>query len=477
MRTCRSPSAFPGSALIGLRYEPPFDFISAPPDYGEKGHTVLAGDFVTAEDGTGLVHTAIAFGEDDFRLGEENGLEPINPVLPDGTYDERISTYAGRKVKDCDEDIVEALRAAGKLLKAVPYEHSYPHCWRCDTACSTTPSRRGTSAPARSATACWPPTTRSTGSRRTSRRPLRQLPGRQRGLGALTRALLGHALAGMEVPRWAPPCGRLAGRAGRSLGDAAGRPAPAVRRRGHLRLHDRGLLGDDGSRAPGDRRLVRTRARCRSRSSAPPTPARRSSSRTSPADYICEAIDQTRGWFYSMLAVSTLLFDTTSFRNCVCLGLILDENGAKMSKSRGNTVEPWDVINTFGADAFPWYLFASKYPWDGYRFSLEALGEAVRQSCSSSGTRTGSMCSTPTPTACCVPPWTTSSSETWTAGCSRGWRPRPPWSTRRWTATTRPPRTGDGRVRRRPLQLVRARSRAASGTATGPRSRRCTTCW
>ena len=98
-----------------------------------------------------------------------------------------------------------------------------------------------------------------------------------------------------------------------------------------------------------------------------------------PADYICEALDQTRGWFYSMLAVSTLLFDRSSYRNVVCLGLILDEYGQKMSKSKGNIIEPWDVLNTYGADAFRWYFFTSKYPWDGYRFSMEALGEAVRQ--------------------------------------------------------------------------------------------------
>jgi isoleucyl-tRNA synthetase len=98
-----------------------------------------------------------------------------------------------------------------------------------------------------------------------------------------------------------------------------------------------------------------------------------------PADFICEALDQTRGWFYSLLAISTLLFDQSSYRNVVCLGLLLDEQGRKMSKSVGNTVEPWDVINRFGADAFRWYLFTSKYPWDGYRFSLETISEAVKQ--------------------------------------------------------------------------------------------------
>ena len=97
-----------------------------------------------------------------------------------------------------------------------------------------------------------------------------------------------------------------------------------------------------------------------------------------PADFICEAIDQTRGWFYTLLAESVLLFDTSSYRNVVCLGLILDPEGQKMSKSRGNVVEPWDVIARHGADAFRWYYFASQQPWAGYRFSVDTVGDAVR---------------------------------------------------------------------------------------------------
>ena len=227
---------FPGADLVGLSYEPPFDFIPGS-EYGEKGHTVLAADFVTAEDGTGLVHTAIAFGEDDFRLGEANDLEPINPVLPDGTYDKRITPWAGVKVKDADEPILEDLRSRGKLLKAEPYEHSYPHCWRCNTpllyyakpswyiATSQIKDRLLASnesgqlaAPARQA------------------RTLRQLARGQRRLGAVARALLGHAFACMEVSRWTPPCGRLTVRARGGLGSHAGGPAPAVRRRRHVRV-------------------------------------------------------------------------------------------------------------------------------------------------------------------------------------------------------------------------------------------------
>jgi isoleucyl-tRNA synthetase len=123
---------FPGAALEGARYDPPFNFIAGE-EYGPKGHTVLAGDFVSAEEGTGLVHTAIAFGEDDFRLGEQHGLQVINPVRLDGTFDERIGPYAGRWVKDADPDLVEDLRRRDRLLRAETLVHAYPHCWRCGT--------------------------------------------------------------------------------------------------------------------------------------------------------------------------------------------------------------------------------------------------------------------------------------------------------------------------------------------------------
>ncbi|MBJ7244899.1 MAG: isoleucine--tRNA ligase, partial [Solirubrobacteraceae bacterium] len=123
---------FPGADLEGASYEPPFDFITAA-DWGERGHTVLAADFVTDQDGSGLVHTAVAFGEDDYRLGQQAGLNVVNPVRLDGTYDERIGPYEGRFVKDCDADLVADLKARGKLLRSEKYEHSYPHCWRCST--------------------------------------------------------------------------------------------------------------------------------------------------------------------------------------------------------------------------------------------------------------------------------------------------------------------------------------------------------
>src|SRR6185503_3054953 len=123
---------FPGAALDGVRYQAPFPYLPAQA-YGERGHTVLLGDFVTADDGTGLVHMAIAFGEDDFRLGEQYGLNVINPGRADGTYDGRVGPCEGRFVKDADPDLIADLQSRGLIFRAEQYEHAYPHCWRCDT--------------------------------------------------------------------------------------------------------------------------------------------------------------------------------------------------------------------------------------------------------------------------------------------------------------------------------------------------------
>ncbi len=371
-------SEFPGRALEGVRYDPPFHYFQSA-DYGERGHTVVLGDFVTASDGTGLVHTAVAFGEDDFRLGEQYGLTVINPVRADGTYDERIGDYAGRWVKDADAGLIEDLRSAGRLLRAEAYEHSYPHCWRCGT-------------------------------------PL--LYYAKPSWYIATSQVKDRMLAGNETIGWHPEHVKH-GRFGKWLEGNVdwalsrerywGTPLPVWRCAGSGdHLHVVGSLAeleslsgvrlDDPHRPFVDdvtfpcaecgevmRRVPEVIDVWFDSGSMPfaqyhsPRAGTEAFERRFPADFVCEALDQTRGWFYSLLAVSTLLFDTPSFRNVVCLGLILDEDGRKMSKSVGNVVAPWEVIDRFGADAFRWYLFTSKYPWDGYRFSLETIGEAVRQ--------------------------------------------------------------------------------------------------
>ncbi len=367
---------FPGRELEGVGYDPPFPFIPKSA-YGERGHTVLLGDFVTAKDGTGLVHTAIAFGEDDFRLGEQYGLGVVNPVRLDGTFDERIGPYAGRWVKDADPDLIEDLRAGGRVFRAETYEHSYPHCWRCGTpllyyakpSWYIGTSQRKDRLLAANETVSWHP------------------PGVKHGRfgnwleGNVDWALSRERYWGTPLPVWR--CGAGHVRAIGSFAELAELSGVALEDP-HRPFVDAVTFpcadcGEQMRRVPevidvwfdsGSMPFAQYHA--------PHENIEHFEARF-PADFICEALDQTRGWFYSLLAVSTLLFDRSPYRNVVCLGLILDEQGRKMSKSLGNIVDPWDVIDRYGADALRWYFFTAKQPWDGYRFSLETIGEAVRQ--------------------------------------------------------------------------------------------------
>jgi len=367
---------FPGRDMVGAAYDPPFAFIGADA-YGEKGHTVLPGDFVSAEDGTGIVHTAIAFGEDDFRLGQQQGLEVVNPVRLDGTYDERIGPYEGRWVKDADPDLVEDLRTRGRLHRAEVYRHAYPHCWRCGTPLLyyakpswyiRTSSLRDRLLAANE-TVDWHPE-------------------------HIKHGRFGHWLEnnvdwaisrerywGTPLPVW-----RCAGGHAECIGSFA-----SLREKWGRELSDPhrpyvdepswpcGECGEEMRRVPevidvwfdsGAMPFAQFHA---------PFEEQEHFEARFPADYICEAIDQTRGWFYSLLAVSTLLFDRAPYRTVLCLGHIADPEGKKMSKSLGNIVVPWEVIDRHGADAFRWYYLTSKQPWDGYLFSTETVGESVRQ--------------------------------------------------------------------------------------------------
>jgi isoleucyl-tRNA synthetase len=381
--------SFPGRAIEGTRYEPPFPFIGRDA-YGERGHSVLTADFVSADEGTGLVHAAIAFGEDDFRLGEQYGLNVVNPVRADGTYDERIGPFVGRFVKDADPDLVADLRARGRLLRAEEYEHAYPHCWRCDTpllyyAKSSwyirTTDRRDELLAANEEVEWY---------------PFHIKHGR---FGKWLENNVDWSLSrerywGTPLPVWRCPAGhdRCIGSLD-ELRDLAGGGAEGSR------------TGESADPVPSDLHrpfIDAVKLRCPEcagemtrvpevidawydSGSMPfgqfhyPFENEALFKERFPADFICEALDQTRGWFYSLLAVSTLLFGRSSYRNVLCLGLILDPEGQKMSKSRGNVVAPWDVIERHGADALRWYYFTSQQPWSGYRFSVEAVGESVRK--------------------------------------------------------------------------------------------------
>jgi isoleucyl-tRNA synthetase len=374
-----------GWELVGRHYQGPIFALS---DVEPRGFPVIAGDFVTTEDGTGIVHVAPAFGEDDFRVGVENELfDPTNPhalynpVLPTGTYDSRVLGYEGRSVVDpqLSAELIENLRERGLLLREERHEHSYPHCWRCGT---------------------------------------RLLYYAKLSWYIATSGLRDRLLAANETVSWHPPHikhGRfgdwLAGNVDWALSRERywGTPLPIWRcsaspdhrvcigsfaeleRRSGVALSDPHRPYVDQLTFPCEQcgaqmhRVPEVIDVWFDSGSMPfaqhhaPFENLERYEQAFPADFVCEALDQTRGWFYSLLAISTLLNDCAPFRNAVCLGLLVDGENQKMSKSKGNVVVPWEVIDRFGADAFRWYFFTSKQPWDGYRFSVEAVGESVRQ--------------------------------------------------------------------------------------------------
>jgi isoleucyl-tRNA synthetase len=386
---------FSGAELIERygRYRGPI-FASSEPTRSE--FPILADEFVTTDDGTGIVHLAPAFGEDDYRVAAAAGIfrpdDPRslpNPVRPDGTFGPGVKggngrSYEGRFVKDpqLTSDLIADLDERGLLLREEPYEHSYPHCWRCGTALVyyaksswylRTTDLRQELLDANETVAWHPPHVKH---------------GR---FGDWLKNNVDWALSrerywGTPLPVWRCEAGHihvigsfaeLTERSGRTLED---HHRPYVDEVELPCLHE-----DDGVACGLPMRRVPEVIDVWFDSGAMPFAQHhhpfeheQTFEQGFPADFICEAQDQTRGWFYSLLAVSTLLGRQAPYRNVVCLGLILDEEGQKMSKSRGNTVEPWQVLDAYGADAFRWYFFTSKQPWDGYRFSAETIGEGVR---------------------------------------------------------------------------------------------------
>jgi isoleucyl-tRNA synthetase len=378
---------FPGSDLVGRRYKGPVFNLT---DREEGGFPIVAADFVTTEDGTGLVHIAPAFGEDDYAVASENGIfDPTkhttlyNPVAADGKFDNRVVGFEGRFVKDPEvtRGLIDDLAERGLLFREQVYEHAYPHCWRCGTpllyyaksSWYVATSRERDGLLANNEQIGWHPEHIKHGR-----------------FGKWLENNVDWALSrdrywGTPLPIW--ECGgegcheracigsvaELRERAGGEVPDDLHRPyiddvvMPCEKCGGQMRRVDSVIdtWYDSGAMPFAQFHY--------------PFENEEEFEERFPADFICEAIDQTRGWFYTLLAESTLLFDSSSYRNCVCLGLILDPEGQKMSKSRGNVVEPWDVISAHGADAFRWYYLTSQQPWSGYRFSLETVGESVRQ--------------------------------------------------------------------------------------------------
>jgi isoleucyl-tRNA synthetase len=376
-----------GSELVGRRYKGPIFELAEEP---ANAFRVVAGDFVTTEDGTGLVHIAPAFGEDDFEVAAENGIFDktvaatlFNPVNLEGRFDRRVSGLEGQFVKapEVTRALIADLEARGLLFREQVYEHAYPHCWRCGTpllyyaksSWYIATSQVRDRLLANNETIGWHPEHIKSGR-----------------FGKWLENNVDWALSrdrywGTPLPIWRCTHGECtelycAG----SVAELRERAKGAVPDDLHRPYIDEVVLECGG--CGGEMHRVKSVIDTWYDSGAMPFaqlhyPFENEElfEQRFPADFICEAIDQTRGWFYTLLAESTLLFDQSSYRNCVCLGLILDPEGQKMSKSKGNVVEPWDVISTHGADAFRWYYLTAQQPWSGYRFSVEAVGESVRQ--------------------------------------------------------------------------------------------------
>jgi isoleucyl-tRNA synthetase len=385
---------FPGTDLIGRRYKGPvFELVDGgPAPASTDPFHILGGDFVTTDDGTGLVHIAPAFGEDDYKVAADNGVfDPTqqqtlyNPVAPDGTFDQRVTGFAGRFVKDPEvtRELIADLDARGLLFREQVYEHSYPHCWRCGTPLLYY------------ATSSWYIRTSEVKDQMLANNeeigwhPEHVKHGR---FGKWLENNVDWALSrdrywGTPLPVWRcldRTCGGI-----RCIGSVAELQDAAVSEVApDLDLH-RPSIDEVTVRCEdcqGEMKRVESVIDTWYDSGAMPFAqfhypfeGKEEFEERFPADYICEAQDQTRGWFYTLLAESTLLFDTSSYKNCVCLGLILDPEGQKMSKSRGNVVDPWDVLDAHGADAFRWYYLTAQQPWAGYRFSVDTVGESVRQ--------------------------------------------------------------------------------------------------
>jgi isoleucyl-tRNA synthetase len=368
---------FKGKRLKGVKYHPLFTFV--PPD--KPAHYVVPGDFVTTEDGTGLVHMAPAFGQEDMEMAKQYNLPVLMTVLPDGTFVPEVKPWRGVFVKNADPFIIEDLQARGLLFKAESYTHTYPFCWRCGTpllyyareSWYIRTSAYRDRLVALNNTINWVPEHVKAGR-----------------FGNWLENNIDWALSrerywGTPLPIW--ECESCKHREGvgsvQELSEKAGRDLsdldlhrPYVDEV-HWDCPDCGGL-HSMTRVPD---LIDVWFDSGSMPVAQwhyPFENKEKFESQFPADYICEAVDQTRGWFYSLHAISTLLFNEVSFKNVICLGLILDAEGQKMSKSKGNIIAPWDVLNAHGADAFRWYLYTATPPGNERRFSSELVGEVIR---------------------------------------------------------------------------------------------------
>jgi isoleucyl-tRNA synthetase len=369
-----------GADLVGARYEPLFDFFK-----DEAGaFRVVAADFVSLEDGTGIVHIAPAFGEDDYQLHLKEGVPLVQPVTPGGRFTDDVTPWAGQFIKDADPSITATLKREGKLYKSGKVTHSYPFCWRCHTPLVYYARR-----------SWYIKTTAYKDRMIAANRKINWIP-REVGEHRFGNWLENNVDWSLSRERyWGTPlniwvceaCGHR-----HSVGSFAELEEMATSgfpdRREDFDPH-RPLVDDIVLACPacggGMRRVSEVIDVWFDSGSMPfaqyhyPFDDPATFDSQFPADFISEGIDQSRGWFYSLLAIAVFLKGESSYRNCLTTELILDKHGQKMSKSRGNTVAPQDLLDHEGADALRWYLSTTSPPWSPTRFDRDGVTETSRK--------------------------------------------------------------------------------------------------
>jgi len=367
-----------GADFLKRKYEPLFDCFE---DKVDEAFFVINADFVTLEDGTGIVHIAPGFGADDYEAGKKHGLPVLQAIEPNGVFKDVGGKYAGMFIKDADPIIIKDLKIAGKLFKKEKYEHNYPFCWRCDSPLiyiareswyiKTTQFREQLIKNNNAIN--WVPDEIRTG------RMLNWLENN------VDWALSRERFWGTPLPIWIcddPKCGKK-----RAVGSIEQLRKEGITVPEELDLHKPMIDGiklkcDCGGSMTRVSELIDVWFDSGAMPFAQwhyPFENREKFEKKFPADFISEAVDQTRGWFYSLLAIATMIYDKEPFRNVIVLEMIQDEKGKKMSKSKGNVTDPFETVAKYGADPLRWYLVSTSNPWLPTKFDKDGLAEVVRK--------------------------------------------------------------------------------------------------
>ncbi|TGY40757.1 isoleucine--tRNA ligase [Clostridium sartagoforme] len=366
---------FKGTELLGTKYERllPFGKVDG------KAFEVIHGDYVTLSDGTGIVHIAPAYGEDDSIVAKKNGIGFINLVDASGNFVPEVTPWAGKFVKKCDESIVKYLEENNKLFKAEKHTHSYPHCWRCDTPLLYYPRE-----------SWFVEMTKLRDKLLENNDKINWYPDNIRTgrFGKFLENVIDWGISrdrywGTPLPIWECECGHR-----ECVGSIADLKEKGINVPDDIELHKPYIDGVKLKCSKCGKEMTRTAEviDCWFDSGSMPFAQlhypfenKELFEENFPAQFISEAVDQTRGWFYTLLAISTAIFDRNPFENCIVLGHVLDKKGLKMSKSKGNVVDPFEVLDSQGADATRWHFYTASAPWLPTRFSVDDVSEAQRK--------------------------------------------------------------------------------------------------